>query len=154
MRHHFDTGVAEEVGIQAAVIFDNIAFWIRTNERNRRNIHLGKAWMYSSVSAFRDSFPYLSEKQIRNSISILLKNDFLSVGNFNKTKYDRTRWFCLTEKGNSFVRNQEKDSPVWANGKAKKGEPIPDRKTDRKANSKNRYIDERAQDFSSDPFGF
>lgn len=152
MKHYFSVKVAEEVGVPAAVIFENIAFWIKTNERNGRNIHDGKAWMFSSVSSFKETFPYFSEKQIRNSLSKLFVCEFLTVGNYNKTQYDRTRWFALTEKGNSFVRNDEKDLPKRANGNARKGEPIPDIKKHTRKKIEKGYINENEQDFSLDPF--
>lgn len=154
MKHHFDVKVAEEVGVQTATIFDNIVFWIHTNERSGRNIHDGKAWMFSSVSAFTETFPYLTEKQIRNSLSKLIEKDFLEVGNFNKTKYDRTRWFALTEKGNSFACKDKNDLPKKANGKAMNGEPIPYSKSKIQKTDRKKYIDEREQDFSCDPFSF
>lgn len=152
MKHHFSVKVAEEVGVSAAVIFENIAFWIKTNERNGRNIHDGKAWMFSSVASFKETFPYFTEKQIRNSLSKLFVCEFLTVGNYNKTQYDRTRWFALTEKGNSFVRNDEKDLPKRANGNARKGEPIPDIKKHTRKKIEKGYINENEQDFSLDPF--
>lgn len=152
MKHYFSVEVAKEVGVHAAILFENIAFWIKTNERNGRNIHDGKAWMFSSVVSFKENFPYLSEKQIRTSLSKLFVCEFLTVGNYNKTQYDRTRWFALTEKGNSFVQNAEKDLLKRANGTARKGEPIPDKKTDSRKKIKTKYIDENGQDFSLDPF--
>lgn len=155
MKHYFNIKVAEEVGVQSATIFDNIAFWIKTNEQKQRNIHEGKAWMFSSVSAFKETFPYLTEKQIRNSLSKLIEKEFLEVGNFNKTKYDRTRWFSLTEKGHSFVCNNKNDLPKKSNGTAHAGEPIPNKKSNfQNTNNKRKYIDEKEQNFSLDPFSF
>ncbi len=152
MKHHFEISVAKEAGIPAAVIFENVVFWICHNERTGRNFHDGKVWTFSSVKAYADVFPYLSEKQIRGALEKLIEKGFIEVGNFNRTRYDRTRWFALTEKGKAFARTQENDLPVKANGKAAGGTAIPNRKTDKGNKIDKRYTADGEQDFSRDPF--
>lgn len=38
--HSFDPDVAKKVGVNAAVIYQNILFWTEKNFRNKRNVHL------------------------------------------------------------------------------------------------------------------
>ena len=97
-RHSFDPEIAGRVGLNAAVIFQNITFWIEKNQANRRNLRDGRYWTYNSISAFGQLFPYLSEKQIRTALEKLVSAELIIKGNFSDDRYDRTCWYAL---GNS-----------------------------------------------------
>lgn len=148
MKHKFSVDVASEVGVNAAIVFENLCFWISLNERNSRNIKDGKCWTFSSVKGLAEHFPYMSERQVRNALDKLIESEFVCIGNYNKTAYDRTRWYSLTEKGISFFGIKNYDLPISSNGITKKVKPIPDRKTNKKQN----YIKEDEQNFSVNPF--
>lgn len=125
-RHSFDPDIAKRVGVNAAVIYQNILWWAEKNAANGRHYHGGLWWTYNSVSAFADLFPYLSGKQIRTALEKLEQVGLLASGCFNKSAYDRTKWYapiCLGEKS---------DLPSGSNEIAQEGEPIPDDKPDHK----------------------
>jgi hypothetical protein len=105
-RHSFDPEIAGRVGLNAAVIFQNIAFWIEKNQANRRNLRDGRYWTYNSISAFGELFPYLSEKQIRTALEKLVSAELIIKGNFSDDRYDRTCWYAL---GNSICPNGQID---------------------------------------------
>ena len=119
--HSFDPKIAEMVGIAPAVIYQNIVWWIAKNEANEQNKYDGYYWTYNSVKAFSTLFPYLTEKQIRTSLDKLVEVGAIVVGNYNKSAYDRTKWFRL---------GGQLDLPCGANGNASEGQPIPDVKPD------------------------
>ncbi|WP_438956644.1 hypothetical protein [Cognatiyoonia sp.] len=105
-RHSFDPEIAGRVGLNAAVIFQNITFWIEKNQANRRNLRDGRYWTYNSISAFGELFPYLSEKQIRTAFEKLVSAELIIKGNFSDDRYDRTCWYAL---GNSICPNGQID---------------------------------------------
>ncbi|MFT6451365.1 MAG: hypothetical protein ACJA06_000847 [Halocynthiibacter sp.] len=105
-RHSFDPDIAARVGLNAAVIFQNITFWIEKNQANRRNFRDGRYWTYNSISAFGELFPYLSEKQIRTALEKLVSAGLIIKGNFSDDRYDRTCWYAL---GNSICPNGQID---------------------------------------------
>ena len=94
-RHSFDPDIAALVGLNAAVIFQNITFWIEKNQANQRNLRDGRYWTYNSISAFAELFPYLTEKQIRTALDKLIKSELVLKGNFSDDRYDRTCWYAL-----------------------------------------------------------
>ena len=96
-RHSFDPKIAAIVQVNAAVIYQNITFWVEKNQANGRNLRQGRYWTYNSVSAFADLFPYLTEKQIRTALKKLLDAGLLLKGHFSDDKYDRTSWYALGE---------------------------------------------------------
>jgi len=62
----------------------------------------------------------------------LIEKELLIVGNYNDKKYDKTRWFALTDKGKSLCLYGQIEVTKRAEGSARKGEPIPDNKPDKK----------------------
>lgn len=153
MNHYFDVEIAEKYSINAAVILQNLAHWIQKNEANDVNYYDGDYWTYNSNKAFAELFPYLSSKQIRTALEMLIDDGVIITGNYNKSTYDRTLWYTLTDKGRDILHlapkangNAQKDKsiclqgqmemPKKANGNAPEGEPIPNINTDYKNSNK------------------
>jgi len=127
-RHSFDPEIAAKVGLNAAVIFQNILWWAEKNAANNKHFHDGLWWTYNSVSAFADLFPYLTGKQIRTALTKLEDDGLLVSGSFNKSAYDRTKWYAPT------CPIGKSDLPKRSNENDQEGEPIPDINTDDKLN--------------------
>lgn len=130
VKHCFNTEIAKDVGINAAVVFENLAYWITHNEKTGRNIKDGAAWMYATQKEIAAQFGYLSVKQTRTALEKLAMGGYIETGCHNKHGYDRTAWYTLTEKGESFCRGGRKGTTKKALRIARKGEPIPDIKPD------------------------
>ncbi len=134
MNYTFDGDVAKDVGTNAAVLFQSIVWWIAKNEANENNFHDGKYWTYNSVAAFSKLFPFCTDKMIRSSLEKLEKTGYIISGNYNKSPYDRTKWYALGEVGMEYYTAKmqrticsEKNLhlPKRANVNAEQGEPIP-----------------------------
>lgn len=106
MINAFDSEVAELVGVNAAVIFKNIEFWVEKNSTTGRNEHDGRYWTYNSVKAYAEQFPYFSEGQIRKALEKLKEEGLILTGCYNDTPYDRTTWYTLTDRGISVCKNK------------------------------------------------
>lgn len=119
--HSFDPEIAKKVGVNAAVLYQNIVWWTQRNAANDRHFHDGRYWTYNSIKAFDALFPYLTTKQIRTALDKLEEAGLIMSGTFNKAGYDRTKWYCPLG---------QIDLPKKANGDAQEGEPIPDVNTD------------------------
>ncbi len=119
-RHSFDPEIAKQVGLNAAVIYQNILWWAEKNAANGKHHYDGLWWTYNSVSAFAELFPYLTGKQIRTALDKLVQERLLVTSRFNKSAYDQTKWYAPT------CLCSETDLPVWANEAAQNGKPIPD----------------------------
>lgn len=121
--HSFDPLIAAKVGVNAAVIYQNLVFWTEKNAANQRHEYDGRYWTYNSIKAFEALFPYLTTSQIRTAIRHLLESDLIVEGNYNKAGYDRTKWYSV---------NSQTHLSNLANGTAKNRKPIPDSKPDSK----------------------
>lgn len=130
----FDTKVAQDVGVNAAIIYQNIKFWCEKNRANDVHKHDGLYWTYNSVAAFNELFPYLSTKQIRTALDTLEKKGYILSGNFNDSLYDRTKWYAdlkinnidLPQRAKGKPEKGKRDLPEREKTFAPEGEPIPD----------------------------
>lgn len=135
MNHSFNTDVAAVTGVIPAILLENIAHWIRRNEANKENFFDGDYWTFSSVNAWSELFPYLTKDQIRRALEKLEKLGFIKTGNYNKSAYDRTKWYTLTPDawnfyGKSNFKNRQIHSADLPNRSGGNTQPIPDINTD------------------------
>lgn len=126
MNHMFDTAIAEELSVNAAILFQHIAFWCIHSEANGTNYHDGFYWTYSSNKAFRKIFPYLSSSQIDTALKKLVEAGLVIRGNYNKSAYDRTIWYAVTKNGKSIYQKSKMEKKEIPNGFSENREPIPD----------------------------
>ena len=126
MDHSFNIDIAKKVGIAGAVILNNIYWWVDKNSKNQINFYEGKYWTYNKKSAYLQQFPYLTENQLEYALTKLRDADYIEVGNFNKSKYDRTLWYTLTEKAYSELQNSAIHIGNFGNGERKNVTPIQD----------------------------
>lgn len=125
MQHSFDIDIAAKYGITEAILLNNMYFWIEKNRANETNFHDGTYWTYNSVRAFGQLFPYLSDKKIKGALKNLITEGILITGNYNKSAYDRTLWYALTEKGFSICQKGLMENTKKQNGFSELGQPIP-----------------------------
>lgn len=136
MNHYFDIDIAKKYGVNSAVLLQNIGHWIKHNEANETNFFDGKYWTYNSRRAFKELFPYMSERQIDTALKKLIDAGIIITGNYNKIAYDRTLWYALTQKGKSILHFDGMEDDKMSNGNNQNVPPIPNINTDENANNK------------------
>lgn len=99
MEHHFNVQVAQQLGIEEAILVHNFYFWIAKNAANGKNFHDGLYWTYNSKKAYADFFTYMNETKIFRVLKHLEDEGIIAKGKYNKDKWDRTNWYALTIKG-------------------------------------------------------
>jgi DNA-binding MarR family transcriptional regulator len=98
MNHSFNTELAKELGVNAAIILNNIAFWTEKKLANDDIEDDGLAYIYNSVHAWNDIFPYLTQSAIKTAMNKLISAGYLVKRNdLNKIAYDRTNHYAMTE---------------------------------------------------------
>lgn len=128
--YSFNVGFAQKYGINEAIILNNLIFWIKKNKANNVNFYDGYYWTYNSAKAFKELFPFWTERQIRYILKSLEDKNIIKTGNYNKVKYDKTCWYTIIDESLLQICNmgvtkvsQESDENVT---------PIPDINTDNK----------------------
>lgn len=125
MNHSFNVEIAERYGINCAILAENLYFWIKKNMANGANCYDGHYWTYNSINAFEELFPYMTKNQIRNALIKLEKEGLIITGNYNKSAYDRTKWYAFTDFGFSILQNNKMDFDENKNQNSQNVKPIP-----------------------------
>lgn len=146
--HSFNILFAQKYGIEEAIVFDNIYHWCLHNKT--KNINCNKDsegniryWTFNSCKNFADYFIYINPSKIRKVLIHLSELKFILIDNFNKVKYDQTKWYTVTEAGEkafleccttvvtslysekSILRNEKCQFDEMENGSEQNEEPIP-----------------------------
>lgn len=146
MHHYFNTEIAKEVGVNAAVILENIAHWVLRNKANDKNFYDGHYWTYNSNAAMAELFPYMNARQVRTALDSLRKNGMVLTGNYNKSSYDRTLWYTVSDDCAERFFPDIIHLTKKSNGNDGKVQPIPDINTDNKPDNISQQTDLYASD--------
>lgn len=98
--HFFYPTLADELGLNEAIIIQQIHSWIQTylkdpDEYRAKHYHDDAWWIWDSYPDWHKKLPYLSESTIRRSIKHLRELGLLKVANYNTLKIDRTHWYTI-----------------------------------------------------------
>lgn len=125
MQHHFDIDIAKEYGILEAVLLDHLYFWIEKNKANGTNFIDGKYWTFNSKKAFAELLPYANERQIKYALDKLREAGVIEVASYNKSNYDRTLFYTITEVGYSKLHHCPTEWTKLSNQADNNVQPIP-----------------------------
>ena len=123
--HSFDIELAREFGVNAAILFNNICFWINKNRANGKNFFDGDYWTYNSKRAFAELFPYMSERQVGSALQKLVEARMIKTGNYNEDKRDKTTWYALDINGACMVQKCKIHLTKSYNGNSENVRPLP-----------------------------
>lgn len=115
--HSFDVSVANEHGVDVAIMMGTIQFFCEYHENNNQHHYDGFYWMYNSAASWAEHFPYWSANKIQKLLKKMEELDLVVTGNFNKAKYDRTKWYRIKSNDEKIAEEVDADhSAKWLNG--------------------------------------
>ena len=103
--HVYEIEDAKLFGLIPSILLYNIKFWLKVNLEHQKNIYDNRVWTFNSVTNFKKLYPEFTERQIEYALTKLIKQGVVIVGNYNKRKYDKTRWYSIIE--NESTANDE-----------------------------------------------
>ena len=83
--------LAAEIGLNESILLLQLDYWIAAAGKERD----GRRWVYESLSDIQGAFPFWSRPTINRALHSLEEHELIVVGNYNRRKADRTRWFAL-----------------------------------------------------------
>lgn len=107
--------LAQEIGLNESILLLQIDFWISTSTTEP---HEGRWWTFQSVRDIQETFSFWSLATINRTIQSLLDSKYILTGNFNRLKYDKTRWFALNPevlKSLKSIRLDGHETPLFQN---------------------------------------
>lgn len=87
--------LAELIGLNEAIILQQIHYWLKLNEKAERNFHEGYYWTFNSYRQWKAQFPFWSQRTIQRAISNLEDKGLVVSGEFNRMKGDRSKWYRI-----------------------------------------------------------
>lgn len=88
--------LAVKVGLNEAIILQQIHYWLKHNKRQGKNYIDDRYWTYNTYEDWRTQFPFWSVSTIKRAIYNLEKlNLIISSSEYNKLFIDKTKWYTI-----------------------------------------------------------
>ena len=88
--------LAEGLGVNEAIVLQQIHGWLVSNEKRGLNYKNGRYWTFNSLKKWHENhFSFWSESTLKRVFTSLENKGILIVGNFNRSKLDRTKWYSI-----------------------------------------------------------
>ena len=85
----------EDIGLNGAIFLQQLHYWIGKYRTKRRNYHDGHYWIYNTYEDWQKQFPFWSVRTIQRILNDLEKNELILSANYNKKKFDKTKWYTI-----------------------------------------------------------
>lgn len=83
--------LAREIGLNEAIMLQQIHYWLLKSG----NEFEGAKWFYKTLEEWQTEFPFWSAMTIRRTLGSLEKQKIIKIGNYNKKKFDKTKWYTI-----------------------------------------------------------
>lgn len=95
----FDQGIAEHIGIEAAIVYNHIIYWLKINaSKPDSEMVEGKYWMHETQQQMKEFFRCLSDDQISRALKKLVDFGLIIKKTLSRNKFDRTCWYTVTNQ--------------------------------------------------------
>lgn len=83
--------LARELGLNEAIMLQQMHYWLIKSSHEFE----GVKWFYKTLEDWQTEFPFWSAMTIRRTLTNLEKQKVIRIGNFNKKKFDKTKWYTI-----------------------------------------------------------
>lgn len=95
----FNSEIAAQYGVNEAIMICNFKDVLTYYKSHDYNYYDGRYWICNSIKYFTENtYKFWSIKQVRGIIDSLVKQNVILIGNYNKHKYDKTRWYAFVDE--------------------------------------------------------
>lgn len=146
--------LASKVGLNESIFLQQLHYWLKDSN----NLKDGHTWVYNTYKDWQEQFPFWSVSTIRRIITKLENADLLIIGNFNKLKIDKTKWYrinyeALEGVSSPSVQSEQSECPEWTVEQVNLNRPLPEITTEI-TSKKKEEDDEAPQTNTENPFRF
>lgn len=97
--------LAVKFGLNQALVLQQMHYWLRIS----KNIRDGYKWVYKTLEDWHKEFPFWSKSTLERIIRKLEEEQLIVVGNYNRLKMDRTKWYRVNYKAIDMTGFQSED---------------------------------------------
>ena len=83
--------LAKEIGLNEAIMLQQMHYWLIKSSHEFE----GVKWFYKTLEDWQAEFSFWSTMTIRRTLTNLEKQKVIRIGNFNKKKFDKTKWYTI-----------------------------------------------------------
>lgn len=134
-----DRYLASIIGLNEAIILQQVHYWLEINKKNKRNYHEERYWTYNTIKKWQEEFPFWSCETVKRTFKKLREANLIITGNFNVYQMDRTLWYTINYEeleqlcqnyqiiGSDRIEDDIQNEPMEAD---KKTSPLPENSTE------------------------
>lgn len=94
------------IGLHESIVLQQIHYWIELNREADKNFEAGFYWTYNSYHDWQKQFKFWNVVTIKRLIGKLETIGLIISDNFNRMKFDRTKWYRIDyERLESFTKS-------------------------------------------------
>lgn len=91
-----DRVLAEKIGLNEAIVIQQLHYWIMQNKRQKKNFYDGRYWTFNSFEKWhKETFYFWSIDTVKRTFKKLEIEGIIITSNYNKRGYDRTKWYSI-----------------------------------------------------------
>ena len=105
---------ARVLGLNEAIVIQQIHYWLEINRKAKINFHDGRTWTYNTYEKWQsENFDFWSIATLKRIFKKLFDENILLKGNYNTYKYDRTLWVSIDyDKLDKILETYEKNVEI------------------------------------------
>lgn len=83
-----------------AIMVDQLLNWQQEEARinDPEAFREGSWWVYMPIREWQEQLSWISERTIQRYLKELNEPGLIRIGDFNRYRYDRTRWYAVNEE--------------------------------------------------------
>ena len=85
--------LACRIGLNEAIVLQQICYWLEDTTSGIE--YDGKRWVYNSINAWNEQFPWWTAKTIQRTVSSLKKMGLIYVEQLKKRQHDQTNYYAI-----------------------------------------------------------
>ena len=89
----FSAHVFKLAGLNPAIVYENIRFWVDVNTRNKTTTKNGYTWTYQSIREMAEQIAFMTQKQVRKALEKLEEYGLIKTNFFGGC--DRRKWYTI-----------------------------------------------------------
>jgi len=83
--------LACRIGEPESQFIGQLHYWLKTSKHEVN----GRRWIYNTVNEWCEQFPYWSKRKMETVLKSCRAQGLIDVGEYNKHKQDRTKWYSI-----------------------------------------------------------
>ncbi len=104
-------GLAKRIGLNEAIVLQQIHYWVKQNERANRNHKDSYYWTYNTYEEWQEQFPFWSTRTIQRATRSLREKGLIITGSYNKMGNDNTNWYRIDYGKLVSIEEQPENQP-------------------------------------------